>query len=166
MSKVTSYRDLLNSQDALTIQRFQKDPPINVVGIAGAFGLKVYLDDLEQGISGKIIKDREHGGASGYSIVINSNEAPNRQRFTIAHEIGHYLLHRDRIGDGLTDDALYRSGLSTMEEVRANRLAADILMPYDLVERSIKQGVKNVEDLAALFRVSVQAMRVRLEIPV
>jgi len=166
MSKVATYRDLLNEHDSLKIHRFQQSPPVNVVGIATAFGLKVYHDDLEAGISGKIIKDPTHGGPSGYSIVINGSEAPNRQRFTIAHEIGHYLLHRDRIGDGLVDDGLYRSGLSTFEEVRANRLAAEILMPFELIEKSIKQGVKNVQDLAALFRVSGQAMSVRLEIPV
>lgn len=165
MSKVAPYQDLLNEHDSLTIRRFQKSPPVNVVGIAAAFGLKVYHDDLESGISGKIIKDPEHGGQSGYSIVINNNEPINRRRFTIAHEIGHYLLHRDRIGDGLVDDALYRSGLTTFEEVRANRLAADILMPFDLIEKSIKQGAKTVQELAALFRVSAQAMSVRLEIP-
>lgn len=165
MGKITSYRELLNDQDSLTIQRFQKSPPINVVGIATAFGLRVYHDDLDPGISGKIIRDPGHGGVSGYSIVINSSEAPNRQRFTIAHEIAHYLLHRDKIGDGLVDDALYRSGLSTMDEVRANRLAADILMPFELVEKSISEGAKSVQDLARLFRVSVQAMSVRLEIP-
>jgi hypothetical protein len=38
-------------------------------------------------------------------------------------------------------------------------------MPFDLIEKSIKQGVKNVQDLAKLFRVSAQAMSVRLEIP-
>ena len=165
MNKVAQYQDLLSQQDAFTIQRFQKSAPINVVGLAAAFGLKVYHDDLEARVSGKIIKERAHGGSSGYSIVINSNEAPNRQRFTIAHEIGHFLLHRERIGDGLVDDPLYRSGLSTFEEVRANRLAADILMPFDLLEKAIKDGKKSVQDLASLFRVSTQAMSVRLEIP-
>ena len=166
MNKTQSFRDLLNDHDALTIRRHQKTPPVNVVALATAFGLKVYHDDLAEGISGKIIKDAAHGGPSGYSIVINSNESANRRRFTIAHEIGHYLLHRDRIGDGLVDDALYRSGLSSFDEVRANRLAADILMPFDLIEQAIKSGTKNVQDLAALFRVSPQAMSVRLEIPV
>jgi IrrE N-terminal-like domain len=166
MKKVAPYQHLLNEQDSSTIQRFQQSPPVNVVGIAAAFGLKVYHDDLDSGISGKIIRDPTHGGTSGYSIVINASEASTRQRFTIAHEIGHYLLHRDKIGDGLVDDALYRSGLSTLEEVRANRLAAEILMPFDLIEQAIKKGAKNVQDLAALFRVSAQAMSVRLEIPV
>ena len=166
MSRAPSYRDLLNEHDSLTIRRFQKSPPVNVVGIAKAFGLKVYHDDLRQGVSGKILKDALHGGTSGYSIVINSNEAPNRQRFTIAHEIGHYLLHRHKIGDGLEDDALYRSGLSSFDEVRANRLAADILMPLDLIEEAIKDGAKSVQELSELFRVSPQAMSVRLEIPV
>ena len=159
-----TYQELLNSQDAQAILRFQTSAPVNVVGIADAFGIRVYSDGLPKGISGKIIRDAKHGGPSGFSIIVNATEHVHRQRFTIAHEIGHFLLHRERIGDGLTDDALYRSGLSTVEEVRANKLAADILMPFALIEKAMKDGVKSVEELASRFKVSQQAMRVRLEI--
>ena len=159
-----TFQGLLNSQDALTIERFQASAPVNVVGIANAFGINVYHDELPEGISGKIIRDSEHGGSSGFSIIVNESEPFHRKRFTIAHEIAHFLLHRNRIGDGLTDDALYRSGLSTVAEVRANKLAADILMPYALIEKAVKDGAKSVEELAARFKVSQQAMKVRLEI--
>ena len=57
-----------------------------------------------------------------------------RRRFTIAHEIAHFLLHRDKIGDQLSDDAMYRSSLSSDDERAANRLAADILMPMGLIQ--------------------------------
>jgi Zn-dependent peptidase ImmA (M78 family) len=159
-----TFQELLNSRDALAIDRFQKSAPINVVNIAKAFGINVYYDDLPEGISGKIVRDPDHGGSSGFSIIVNGAEAFTRKRFTIAHEIAHFLLHRDRIGDGLTDDALYRSGLSTSAEVRANKLAADILMPYRLIEDAVRSGINNVDQLAEKFKVSQQAMKVRLEI--
>jgi predicted transcriptional regulator len=163
---MSTFQGLLNQQDAQTIERFQKKAPVDIVGIARAFGINVYEDDLSDGVSGKILKDSSHGGDSGYSIVVNSREPWVRKRFTIAHEIAHFLLHRNHIGDGLIDDALFRSGLSTREEVRANKLAADLLMPYGLIEEEMKKGAKTVEQLAAIFKVSQQAMRVRLEIAV
>lgn len=165
MNKPALHLRLLNERDARTIRGFQKNPPINVVRIASAFGLKVFNDDLAQGVSGKIFRDAEFGGPSGFSIVINSKEPALRQRFTIAHEIAHYLLHRDKIGDGIIDDALYRSGLSSSDESKANGLAADILMPFDLIESEVRKGKKTIEELADLFRVSQAAMSVRLGIP-
>src|SRR5205823_4332381 len=119
-----------------TLKMFQMAWPVDVVGLASAYGLKVWEVDLPNNISGKIQKDGKHGGPSGYSVLINSNDASSRKRFTVAHEIGHFLLHRSQIGDGLTDDALYRSGLSTLQEVQANKIAAGILMPYALIERA------------------------------
>ena len=49
---------------------------------------------------------------SGYAIFVNKGDRyKTRQRFTIAHKIAHFILHREAIGDGIVDDALYRSGL-------------------------------------------------------
>lgn len=145
---------------------FQTTAPVDVNGLAQMLGLKVYDDirmpDTE---SGKIVKDALHGGRSGYSIIVNAREPLVRQRFTVAHEIAHFLLHKDCIGDGLIDDPLYRSGLSTLQEIHANRLAADILMPYALIEAAINAGSKSIEALAKVFMVSPQAMRVRLGVP-
>lgn len=148
------------------LARYQKSAPVDVNALAKDLGLAVYADEnMPSDESGKILKDAEHGGSSGYSIIVNAKEPRVRQRFTVAHEIAHYLLHRNLIGDGLTDDALYRSGLSTIEEVHANRLAADILMPYALIEQAIKKGAKTISALAGALFVSPQAISVRLGIP-
>ena len=45
----------------------------------------------------------------GYRIVVNSGHNRVRRRFTAAHELGHYVYHRDLIGDGIYDDAAYRT---------------------------------------------------------
>ena|ERR1700722_13363927 len=147
------------------VAKFHETPPVRVVDIAVSLGLAVWEVDLPRDISGKIMKDSKHGGNSGYSVLINSNDSLVRKRFTVGHEIGHFVLHRSQIGDGLVDDAMYRSGLSTWAEVQANKAAADILMPYSLIDKAVQSGTKSIEDLAALFVVSRQAMAIRLGLP-
>lgn len=167
MPPIKARREIsLPPQVVSVIARYQKSAPVDVNALAKSLGITVYIDEnMPTEESGKILRDEEHGGHSGYSIIVNANEPQVRQRFTVAHEIAHYLLHRNLIGDGLTDDALYRSGLSTLEEVHANRLAAEILMPYVLIEAAIKKGHKTVNALAGALFVSPQAISVRLGIP-
>jgi len=114
-------------------------------------------------IAGMIIRDRRLSPPSGFTIYVNAEDNPRRQRFTIAHEIAHYVLHRDLIGDGITDDALYRSPLGEWYERQANKMAADILMPPQLVRSLYAQGMTSVTKIAAEFDVSVEAMRIRLD---
>ena len=91
-------------------------------------GLLVKKQSLGNEIAGQIVRDswrNGNTGRSGFTIYINSDQHPNRQRFTLAHEIAHYILHRDLIEDGLIDDTMYRSSLSNFYETQANRMAAD-----------------------------------------
>ena len=76
-----------------------------------------------------------------------------------------YFLHKEHIGDGITDDALYRSRLGGGIEAQANRFAADLLIPNDLVKKFTKQGIDTVEALARKFNVSETAMAIKLGIP-
>src|SRR4051812_44501345 len=147
------------------IAGFQHDAPVNVTAIAEALGLNVWESDVElpEGISGKIFRDPISGGSSGFSIIVRESDPYVRKRFTVAHEVGHFVLHRNQIGESLTDDELYRSGLSTHQEARANRFAADILMPKDLIVRTISRLGGNPQVLASEFKVSEAAMRIRLD---
>ncbi|WP_244665103.1 ImmA/IrrE family metallo-endopeptidase [Candidatus Symbiopectobacterium sp. 'North America'] len=100
-------------------------------------------------------------------IRVNRHDVKERQRFTLAHEIAHFLLHRDRIGDGITDDILYRSKLSDFMEVQANRLAADILMPGHLIQPKLKEFTElrdeeKYKKLADMAEVSTTAIKIRL----
>jgi Zn-dependent peptidase ImmA (M78 family) len=135
---------------------------VDLSAISRDLGLRVYLEPLGPNIAGMLMNNPAKGGLSGFSIHINSSEHPNRQRFTHAHELAHFILHRDLIESGLVDDTMYRSQLSDYYEVQANRMAADILMPIRLVKA---YRIKNysTETLAQLFGVSVQAMKIRLE---
>lgn len=101
----------------------------------------------------------------GFDIFVNAGHPEVRRRFTIAHEIAHVVLHPHLIGDGITDDALLRSGLSNAVEAQANKLAADILMPREKLNEFLVKGISSVSTLADAFNVSVQAMAIRLGIP-
>ncbi len=133
-----------------------------VGAIAKDFGITVMKSTMPGSISGEI---RETEGR--VTIKVNRHDVKERQRFTIAHEIAHFLLHRDRLANGITDDVLYRSGLTDDLERQANRLAADIIMPYNLIQialsslNSLKTEDK-LKTISELAQVSLAAVRIRL----
>lgn len=145
------------------IERFQRRAPVDLQGLARALGLTVKAATLGPGKSGEIRPD----GMGSYIIRVNRHDSLGRQRFTVAHEIAHFLLHRDLIGSGISDDALYRSNQTDRVEAEANRLASDIVMPSSLVMNAIKVaedlGVSDVPNqLAESFQVSPIAMKIKL----
>jgi Zn-dependent peptidase ImmA (M78 family) len=131
------------------------------MGLAKALGVTVRQADLGAN-SGEIFRDLERGGFSGYCILVNAAHPNVRKRFTIAHELGHFLRHRDRITNRLIDDKMYRSVLGTTKEKEANQLAADLLMPRKLVGELRAAGINTHEELALKFNVSVEVVRRRL----
>lgn len=145
------------------IREYQHKPPVDVVGIAERLGIDLIPEALGEHIAGKLIRDSEPGGSAHYTIIVNSADHPRRRRFTIAHELAHFVLHRDLIEhEDVVDNELYRSHLSNYLEAQANRLAANILMPYPLITELRQQGILAPLDLARKFNVSEQAMRIRL----
>lgn len=145
------------------ITRHQRTAPVRVGAIAADLGVKVLISDLPLSISGKLSRDPDD--RSKWIIRVNRHEHKHRQRFTIAHEIAHYVLHRDEVGDELVDDTFYRSGLSERREFEANSLAADILMPWPLLRRLMQEGHTTSEELARALEVSPAAMHIRLGLP-
>ncbi|MEA3052457.1 MAG: hypothetical protein QOG72_1360 [Sphingomonadales bacterium] len=146
-----------------TIQEHQDTAPVRLSQLAKALGVPVKAATLAPGISGEIRPTGE-----GFVIRINRHDPSKRQRFTVAHELAHFLLHSDQINTGISDDVLYRSSLSDQREAQANRLAADILMPDDLVLASVEEareiGVGDlVLYLAEQFSTSEGAMRIKLD---
>ncbi|WP_037461403.1 ImmA/IrrE family metallo-endopeptidase [Sphingobium herbicidovorans] len=156
------WRQLSPSVRAL-IEGFQRSAPVDLQGIARALGLAVKAATLPPGKSGEIRPD----GAGGFVIRVNRHDSIGRQRFTVAHEIAHYLLHGDLIGTGISDDALYRSNQSSAVEAEANRLASDIVMPSALVANAAqvaqRVGVQDLNaQLAESFQVSPAAMKIKI----
>lgn len=144
------------------ISSAQSALPVKVGVIATSLGLTLKKASLAAGISGEIKSDN-----GSFIIRVNRHDASTRQRFTVAHEIAHYLLHRDLIGDGIVDDILYRSSLSGSMEAEANRLAADIVMPWHLLNEFLRSNKtlsveQRMEKLALAADVSITAIKIRL----
>jgi predicted transcriptional regulator len=136
--------------------------PVPLREMAAELGLSVNTEaDLAPEISGQITRVRRAGG-DRYHIDVNRRDSGVRRRFTLAHEIAHFLLHREYLDDELTDDRMYRSRLGDRMERQANRLAAQLLMPANLVRVAWSAGARDVAGLAGTFDVSAQAMEIRL----
>jgi hypothetical protein len=144
------------------LDRYTHDAPVQVEAIASALGIAVSPDVMNAEVAGQIVKDVSGRSPSGFAIHINARDPHRRQRFTLAHELGHYVLHLDLIGDGLTDDALYRSKLGDWHERQANRWAANTLMPAGLVSGLYIGGMTSPTELSDALDVSEQAVRIRL----
>jgi Zn-dependent peptidase ImmA (M78 family) len=153
-----------NESPLAIVAKYQNPPPTNLILISRELGIRVFETVLEPGVAGKLMRDRTRGGPSGFAIYLNSVDHPNRKRFTYAHEIAHFILHRDLIGDGVIDNALYRSNLPGPVEVQANQLAADILLPVALVKKYRDDNpTLDHMGLAKIFAVSAEVMKIRLQ---
>lgn len=146
------------------VLRHLQEVPVKLGALAADLGVNVKLSSLPTGISGQI--ERVGGG---YEIKINRHESRERQRFTLAHELAHFLLHRSIIdaNGAIKDTVLYRSGVPLKIEFEANRLAADLVMPPQKVDEELRKIQGNlseaeIEDLARRFAVSKAAMEIRV----
>ncbi len=134
--------------------------------------LKIVLIEMDQednNISGAITYNKND---AEFTIIININKPQTRQHFTIAHELGHYFLHQNLITEEepiVDDDAtlegrtLFRldDQVATSIEIEANNFAAALIMPENQVAKAWKE-LKNIEECAKIFNVSVLAMTIRL----
>ncbi|WP_040620660.1 ImmA/IrrE family metallo-endopeptidase [Rhodovulum sp. PH10] len=145
--------------------------PIPVEKVAKGLGAQVRFSPLDEELSGMIfIKD-------GVPIIgVNALHHPNRQRFTISHEIGHLVLHKDMITAEvhvdkgfpiLMRDAISATGTQQLE-IAANRFASALLMPMSFLKQALAgksidiDDEKSLEALAKKFRVSRQALEYRM----
>jgi len=160
------------AQELLSEQGFQTQLPVPVEEIASRLGVVIHWQRFgADDVSGLLL--REPGQAA--VIGVNADNAKSRQRFTIAHELGHYLLHE---GKRLVLDRSVRvnfrdsaSSLATdVEEMQANAFAAGLLMPADAVTAELERIVQGkacsddelVDRLARTCQVSRSAMEFRL----
>lgn len=133
-------------------------PPVPVEQVAAACGVRVAGGDFDAAISGFFL-DLE----SGPTIGFNRSHSPVRQRFTIAHELGHYVLrHHDHFHLDLASPAQQGTppGYDWRDERSANEFAAELLMPAELVIAAHSRYKDS--RLPGLFEVSKEAMGFRL----
>lgn len=131
--------------------------PVNVYSVAEFLGLEVQEEAMDDELSGYIEPRR-----SGWVIGVNAYHHPNRQRFTVAHEIGHFLLHKP--SEKHVDITFARrSGRKNIMENEADAFAASLLMPEDEMRVLIAGGETSLERLAAHFGVSAMAAKYRAQ---
>ena len=147
--------------------------PVPVDKIAKALGARVRYSVLDEELSGFVyIKD-------GVPIIgINALHHPNRQRFTLAHEIAHLQLHRKFITDAVHVDKQFAESILKRDissatgtgrlEVEANKFAAALLMPGDILDAFLRGSPVDVEDETSIehwakeFVVSKAALQYRI----
>jgi transcriptional regulator with XRE-family HTH domain len=137
-------------------------PPIPIQDLVKDCGVQVLAWDFQDNIDGLVLELD-----AGAVIWVNKSQAHTRQRFTIAHELGHHLLrHADifhlDLGGNLAPNAT--GGHPTYDwraERAANEFAASLLMPASMVRRAAAT-ITDVGTLAAQFKVSPAAMGFRL----
>lgn len=151
----------------------------NVDKIAQSLGIKVLSEDLGN-VDGVLYIQNGEGIIGVNSKHEVDGRHTNRSRFTIAHEIGHFVLHKYE-KSVFIDDSGFRTGFrrdsnSSLGEYQlereANAFAAALLMPKDRLRAELEKTsfyfdlmgreTKQIEVLAKKFRVSEQAMTYRL----
>lgn len=147
-----------------------RSSPVPVDKIAKAMGVQLKFSPLDDELSGMVfIKD-------GTPIIgVNSLHHPNRQRFTIAHELGHLVMHRNILENEvhvdkqfkiLMRDGVASSGTDTIE-IEANKFAAELLLPSFLLDELLTREFDiddegPLEALAKKFKVSKQMLEYRI----
>ena len=143
-------------------------PPVPVESLAERQGAQISYSPFEGDLSGMVFRDD-----AKVIIGVNSLHHPNRQRFTIAHELGHMLLHT---GQEIHVDRTYRVNLRddlssqavSPEEIEANTFAATLLMPEEMLIEDLRgqeidfENEDQLRTLAAKYEVSLQAFNLRL----
>ncbi|WP_158942128.1 ImmA/IrrE family metallo-endopeptidase [Granulicella sp. S190] len=158
--------DLLDEHDVTSV-------PVPVERIARSVGLPIVETEMDADVSGALIRS---GNLQG--IAVNASQAPVRKRFTIAHELAHFLLnHVDKDHVDWQFTVIRRDGRSSEaeddQEMAANFFAASLLMPKDILRQDVElhqrfDGEIHLDDadiglLAKRYKVSEAAMKYRLQ---
>lgn len=117
----------------------------------------VYDEDMPSDVSGVLKKENDT-----WTIHVNKMHSQNRQRYTIAHEFGHYCLHKDYTNE-FKDKTFFRKEKDwTSIEYDANQFAAELLMSKECIKNALNNDIITIKELSEAFGVSMIAMRNRL----
>jgi transcriptional regulator with XRE-family HTH domain len=150
-----------DTADALLEAASITSAPVPIEGIIAGCGVQILPWNFDN-VDGLVVEQD-----SQVAILFNTTQAPTRQRFTLAHELGHHLLrHADEfyvdLGGELSPNATgEHPGYSWRAERAANEFAANLLMPSSMVRRAALETT-DVRALAEHFDVSPAAMGVRI----
>lgn len=132
---------------------------IEIEAIAQHCGATILYQPL-QGCEARIV-----GVGDRAIITVNAGAARGRQRFSGAHELGHWMCDRGRIAFACTEQVLAQEWAEDNPERRANQYAADLLLPEAMFRaraRNREITFATVRELAETFQASLTATAIRL----
>lgn len=133
--------------------------PADILVIAQNNNINVYKVSLDEKILGAIryIKEEDR-----FQILLNKKEDLIKQRYTLAHELGHFFLHQDILkSEEIHIDIMYR--ITDENEKEVEYFAGALLMNKLLLEKTY-ETIKDIKELAKLFEVSESDMTLRLSV--
>jgi Zn-dependent peptidase ImmA (M78 family) len=149
-----------------TINAYSRQERPDLDALCADLGLKVLRLKLHPDVTGMIDHDRR-------LMIVNQDSTSERQRFTLAHQIGHWMYDREalRVHGGSNDGRDYRGiadapshnpSIRPQEETRANKMAIHLLMSTDVVSRLHGEGLTTAE-IAKRLGTTKASMKIRLE---
>lgn len=153
---VLSINEILEKANELQINT----TPLDIKAVAEKiFNIEIKEDKFDKGVPGFL----ERIGRK-WCIFINQYENELRKRFTIAHELGHFIKHREKYmlsGSSTPGLIFFRDKTIDPIEKEANDFAVDLLMPRDVFIEKIKSGCNTLEKLSEAFQLSTSAVKYR-----
>ena len=157
-----SYCLMRDVDDILTYAKknnFYQGDKLDILSLISSIpDIEISMEEFDSKISGSLSKEKDK-----WIIRVNKTHDYRRQKFTIAHELGHYVLHRD-LGNEFSDVVFFRGMTNDGHEYEANDFASDLLMPESRI--LYYWNVEHIHDIAVLsdlFGVSAPAMMYRIK---
>ena len=157
MSKIRENLEDLTSR--ILINNDMYNIPVDPIKIAKTYDIEVYQGELDNKIAGAIRYYKEN---NKFEILVNKKDSIVKKRFTIAEELGYYILYEEKLKKeeihvNLIDKIINK------EEKEVEYFAGALLVNKTLLEK-IYNSNSTILELAQLFKVSISSMTLRLNI--
>jgi len=158
MAFIDKFREPISLLDYAQFKDIRTEP-LDIEHLVQILGIELRYDEFEDLLSGYLRKE-----GSKWVISVNEKYSEGQKRFIIAHELGHYILHKCR-RKGFFDEAtiFFPYHVSDEIEKEANLWAAELLMPEKSFRIKVQSGMTKIEDLAEYFKVSALSVKTRAE---
>ena len=157
MSKIRDNLEDLTSR--ILINNDMYNIPVDPIKIAKTYDIEVYQGELDNKIAGAIRYYKEN---NKFKILVNKKDSMVKKRFTIAEELGYYILYEEKLKKeeihvNLIDKIINK------EEKEVEYFAGALLVNKTLLE-NVYNSNSTILELAQLFKVSISSMTLRLNI--